>query len=265
MAMAKKYYVVFKGRRPGIYTDWETTKQQVNRYKNATYKSFLSFSEAKAWLEHNIRRDKRFGIHVSGWAIAALKMQDPYDKDNPYYKPKQSKHKEIENPGLGNDLTGTQVSLYTDGSYDESTSRYAWSYVLENENLGVIAFNSGSAHADDDNMWQVSGEIDGVKLGIAKAQELGYGSVNVKYDLINLQKWGDDEWKANKQATKDYKDTIRQFRRLGVSITFTKVKAHSGSMFNEMCDFLAKQALGIKKYDNMDAIPEEYLDLIKEV
>ncbi|EAR56646.1 hypothetical ribonuclease HI [Photobacterium sp. SKA34] len=46
--MAKKFYVVWQGREPGIYTDWTSCKQQVDKFTGAKYKSFPSQEEAKA-------------------------------------------------------------------------------------------------------------------------------------------------------------------------------------------------------------------------
>jgi len=43
----KKYYVVWKGRKPGIYSSWEKAKQQVNGFPNARYRSFGSLEEAR--------------------------------------------------------------------------------------------------------------------------------------------------------------------------------------------------------------------------
>ncbi|MBR1446003.1 MAG: ribonuclease H family protein [Alloprevotella sp.] len=45
--MAKqKYYVVWSGREPGIYTSWETCEQQVKGCEGAAYKSFATKEEA---------------------------------------------------------------------------------------------------------------------------------------------------------------------------------------------------------------------------
>lgn len=46
--MATKYYVVWKGRTPGIYTDWNSCKAQVDQFPAARYKSFKTRSEAEA-------------------------------------------------------------------------------------------------------------------------------------------------------------------------------------------------------------------------
>ena len=52
--MAKKqYYVVIKGRTPGIYQNWEDCKAQVNGFKGAKYKGFKSIQEAQQYIEEN--------------------------------------------------------------------------------------------------------------------------------------------------------------------------------------------------------------------
>ncbi len=50
MAKKQKYYVVWQGRRPGIYTDWETCKAQVVGVQGAQYKSFDTMAEAESAL-----------------------------------------------------------------------------------------------------------------------------------------------------------------------------------------------------------------------
>lgn len=48
IAIAKqKYYVVWKGRRPGIYETWAECKEQTAGYSGAKFKSFPTFAEAE--------------------------------------------------------------------------------------------------------------------------------------------------------------------------------------------------------------------------
>lgn len=42
-----KYYVVWSGKKPGIYTDWNTCKAQIDQVKEAKYKSFETQREAE--------------------------------------------------------------------------------------------------------------------------------------------------------------------------------------------------------------------------
>lgn len=44
----QKYYVVWKGRKPGIFTSWAETEKQVKGYAAAQYKAFNSIKEAEA-------------------------------------------------------------------------------------------------------------------------------------------------------------------------------------------------------------------------
>lgn len=46
MAKGKKFYVVWDGHQPGVYTTWEAAKQQIDGYPQAKYKSFASKEEA---------------------------------------------------------------------------------------------------------------------------------------------------------------------------------------------------------------------------
>ncbi|WP_420589265.1 viroplasmin family protein [Bacterioplanoides sp.] len=46
--MAKKFYVIWAGHEPGIYSDWPTAKKQVDGFPGARYKSFTSEAEALA-------------------------------------------------------------------------------------------------------------------------------------------------------------------------------------------------------------------------
>ncbi len=47
MTKKTKFYVVWKGKRPGIYESWEDCKAQIEGFKGAQYKSFSTFQEAK--------------------------------------------------------------------------------------------------------------------------------------------------------------------------------------------------------------------------
>lgn len=48
MAKKQKYYVVWQGKQPGIYTDWEACKVQVQGVQGAQYKAFNTMAEAEA-------------------------------------------------------------------------------------------------------------------------------------------------------------------------------------------------------------------------
>jgi len=54
-----KYYVVWEGHKKGIYNSWEECKEQINNFKGAKYKSFLSLKDA------NDALSKDYKIYIS--------------------------------------------------------------------------------------------------------------------------------------------------------------------------------------------------------
>ncbi len=49
--MPSKFYVVWKGHRPGVYNSWEECLSQTHGFAGAQYKSFKTLAEAKAAFE----------------------------------------------------------------------------------------------------------------------------------------------------------------------------------------------------------------------
>ena len=47
MANKQKYYVVWNGRKKGIFLSWDECKQSIDKFANASYKSFESKEEAE--------------------------------------------------------------------------------------------------------------------------------------------------------------------------------------------------------------------------
>ena len=53
MAKTKKYYVVWKGNKTGVFDNWASCQEQIKGFPGALYKSFTSLSDAKkAWEEN---------------------------------------------------------------------------------------------------------------------------------------------------------------------------------------------------------------------
>ena len=48
MSRKKKFYVVWKGAKPGVYESWEECARQVTAFPGAQYKSFETMAEAQA-------------------------------------------------------------------------------------------------------------------------------------------------------------------------------------------------------------------------
>ncbi len=53
MGKKQRFYVVWKGIKPGVYNSWEECKGQVHLYANALYKSFATLAEAEQAYKEN--------------------------------------------------------------------------------------------------------------------------------------------------------------------------------------------------------------------
>ena len=203
--MAAKFYAVRKGRTTGIFTSWSQCQQQVTGYPGASFKSFPTRGEAQRFLETGF---------AGGQADVPQKAE-----------------------------ANAEAVAYVDGSYHAGTGEFACGAVIFYQ---AEAFEISQKFNDPDlaAMRNVAGEIKGSEAAIAFCLEREIQSLEIHHDYEGIAKWCTGEGKANKEATKAYRQYyLASSQRL--QITFVKVKGHSGDQFNDRADRLAKDALGI--------------------
>ena len=76
MAKQQKYYVVWSGKQPGIYDNWNDCKAQVYQFENAKYKSFESKAEAEAAYKQGYEKYYRNNPSPNNSAKQLLLLQD---------------------------------------------------------------------------------------------------------------------------------------------------------------------------------------------
>lgn len=134
---------------------------------------------------------------------------------------------------------------FVDGSYNVVSGVYGYGgFLVVGEEKIVLQGNGDEEEMA--SMRNVAGEILGSMAAVKKALELGLKELVIYYDYMGIEMWATGDWKRNKAGTVAYYEFMQSVKSQ-ISITFTKVKGHSGVAGNEEADRLAKEAAGVEE------------------
>ncbi|EFG55038.1 ribonuclease [Lactobacillus amylolyticus] len=245
-----KFYAVKKGRKPGIYRNWDEAKAQVDGFSGAEYKSFAQITDATDYLNWNketqgqeIRKDE------DNLQNAIKKIVNTSKK-----LPVQTKTVKARNSNP-NDYFAT---IYTDGGtrntgvykggHVKKTDKAAWAYRIEWGDQEV--HGAGGEYGATNNKMEQTGFINALK----KLIELGFNDKKLLFVLdsqyvlnaINkgwLKSWKKRGWKkssgplANKEEWQEIDRLLTKFP----NAKFEWTKGHANNAGNEFVDhFLNK-------------------------
>lgn len=134
---------------------------------------------------------------------------------------------------------------YIDGSFNKVKQLCGYGVVILDDKGNEIEQFYGYINDEASlSSWNISGEVESAKKAITFALKNNYEEIDIYYDYIGIEKWGNQEWKTNIPLTISYKQFIKNSRNR-IKINFHKVKAHSGNKYNELADELAKNGAQI--------------------
>lgn len=233
--MAKKFYVVWRGRETGIFTDWPSCQRSVDKFPDARFKSFPSRAEAEA----------AFNAGAPGRAVRKTKPSAggaPAKKAATMSKPTGDFQLQIycdggcePNPGEA----GSGMAVYRDGKLSE-----LW--------YGLYNPQGTNNTAELNALYQsLLVAAQGVEQGL-KVQVL----CDSMYALNCISKWAAG-WKAKgwKRPGGEIKnlEIIQQAYALFTTIegkfSLVHVKAHVGTEGNELADRMSILAVDKKERD----------------
>ncbi|MDR8523198.1 ribonuclease H family protein [Shewanella fidelis] len=225
--MAKKYYVVWAGRETGIFTSWDYTKKQVDKFPQAKYKSFATEAEAKAAF-----------AKAPSYSSAAKKP---------------STSKTAAKASLDIDLSRCDVSIFTDGGCEPNPGK-AGSGVAVYINAKLAELYYGLYNPNGTNN---SAELNALHQALLIAEKaLKQGQTvqilsDSQYSLNCITNWAYG-WKAKgwkRKVAGDIKnlDIIQQSHALYDAIkdklAIQHVAAHVGIEGNELADRMSIYAI----------------------
>jgi len=125
--MPSKYYVVWKGRKPGVYASWDEARAQVDGFAGARYKSFPNRSDAEksfaaGYEEYVVAQPdthKKHGVDLNRAPVSLedlpAKVRNSYAVDSAW----NSVSKVMEYRCVKIDL---MTELFHQGPFDDSTN-----------------------------------------------------------------------------------------------------------------------------------------------
>lgn len=206
---AKKYYAVKKGKITGVFNNWADCKRAVDGFPGAEYKGFATQPEAQAYLNGK----------SSDFPAASL---SPSTDDCP-------------SPGT--------LLAYVDGSYDDALRKYAFGCVFLLPDGRIYTEYGNGCNEESLKLRNVTGEMLGAMFAAMFAIKNKFEKLEIRYDYQGIEKWVTGEWKARTELTGKYAGAMRGWMQGGLSVSFTKVTAHSNVAYNELADRLAKAGL----------------------
>jgi ribonuclease HI len=238
--MAQKFYVVWAGRQTGIFTDWATTRQAVEKFAGARFKSFPTRAEA----------EQAFGR--AGYASLPSKKARTNDSEShAVYAPHPF-----------------DVRIYCDGACEPNPG---------NAGSGVVVYRGGALAELWYGLYTPMGTNNGAELNglhqslqMAEAEIKDGNSVEVcsdsAYSINCISSWAPGwekrGWKKPGGEIKNLEiiqDCYAIYRRIKAELTLTHVAGHVGTEGNELADRMAM--LGVLRKEKQLCLYQEAMDI----
>lgn len=216
--MAKKFYAVRNGRRTGIFTAWADCAAQVQGYRGAAYKGFMTEAEARDWLAGTGRPA---GGAKSTARAASPAQPDPVPADADYI-------------------------VHTDGSCLRNPGGPGgWAAVIETAATGAIEEIGGGDPETTNNRMELTAALMAVSAVPPGARIALY--TDSQYLKNAFTKFWLPAWKKRGWKKADGQPVLNQdlWMRLDAAfaarrVQFHWVKGHAGDPRNERCDERAR-------------------------
>jgi len=133
------------------------------------------------------------------------------------------------------------IELWVDGACLQRPEglKFGWACVIRQDGREHYRQSSSRILPHMAALRNVAAELQAVIHGLEQCARLGYDAVTVFYDYAGIEQWATGQWQAATRTTQDY---VQFIARCPISITWQKVRAHSGILMNELVDQLATDA-----------------------
>jgi ribonuclease HI len=231
--MAQKFYVVWSGRKTGVFTDWASAQRAVEKYAGARFKSFPSRAEAEEAFAHG--------------GDASVSLKTPSGR-----KPRASASERA----AAHTAHQFDVSIYCDGACEPNPG---------NAGSSVVVYRAGELAELWYGLYNPMGTNNTAELNalyhalrMAEAEIKAGSTVEVcsdsAYSINCVRSWAPSwekrGWKRVGGEIKNLEliqDCYAIYRRIKKDLTLTHVAGHVGTEGNELADRMAMLAVQSKE------------------
>ena len=262
--MAKKVaYVVFVGRKTGIFTSWDEVKAQVNGFPGQKQQGYTSMADAEAaWAAWTSGSGAgKTDVCSAGRVNSATGTTGTVHKISAGSKTGAGSVEEaLRTHELGENIDANLIFphidgpiAYTDGSYNSMLERYAYGTIIfpNPQDLTDQLQISGSGEVDEyKTANNVAGEVLGAVTAMEFALEQGWKKITIFHDYNGLAYWAKAmpgmtrRWQAKTPIAQYYQKRYDELSQM-IDVDFFWVRGHSRDHYNDIVDALAKREIGI--------------------
>jgi ribonuclease HI len=233
--MAQKYYVVWVGRRTGVFADWASTQQSVDKFAGARFKAFLTREEAEQ-------------------AYRAGRDSPAYPHRTPGRSSKKTTSSEADTQ---TDDSTFDVRIYCDGACEPNPGNAGSGIVVYRGALSELWYGLYNPAGTNN-----TAELNALHhaLLMAKQEINADHTVQVlsdsQYSISCIQTWASGwEKKGWKKTGGEIKNleiiqvAYAVYKEIEDEVTLTHVAAHVGTEGNELADRMAMLASQTKQVE----------------
>ena len=135
----------------------------------------------------------------------------------------------------------TALTAYVDGSYMSGKRRIGFAAVLLKNGETLQPISGALTDPSLLPFRNVAGELAAAMRAMQYAVQHGEPELIIWHDYEGIAAWCTGAWAANTAVSQAYRDYYLSVKDR-LTVEFRKVRGHSGNLFNDMADELAKAA-----------------------
>ena len=243
-----KFYVVWKGRETGIFTDWNTCKGHVDKFAGAKYKSFKTRAEAEA--------------AYNGQSVAPKAKGSPFVGDKPEAVPKTKKKSSVQTVKTytAKEISAIEVDtkIFTDGGCEPNPGKAGSGIAVYHHEVVTELWYGLYNPAGTNN----TAELNALHQALIMAKDnFAVGkSVAIfcdsKYSIQSVIQWAisweKNGWKKKTGEIKNLeliKEMFALHQAIKKEVQVLHVNGHVGVEGNELADRMSIMAIASREAD----------------